>query len=234
MMKQILLLSGFLFLVAGCLPLTQLPDAPPPKAETVYKYPGQVYAMRGFIGVWSLGIDKLVQDLQTQHVIRAAVLPDAIGISVGSLIKDDWRSGKLKAPLILVGHSWGADDQVRTAQYLNDHGIPVTLLLLIDPVTPPEVPPNVERCICIYKSHPATDFMPVWRGVAAVAEDPKRTWLTDINLRTANVGFDTTPINHVNIVTNPHILQMEINAIEQTCDAWEKASSATTQTVSKE
>jgi hypothetical protein len=224
-MKRILLLSTclFLLLMTGCLALSKLPDDPAADAPTAFEYPGHVYAMRGFIGVWSLGIDQLVHELSTQNIIDASVLPDSVGISVGSLIKDAWRKGTLKEPLILVGHSWGADDQVRAARYLNKYNIPVTLLLLLDPVTPPSVPPNVERCICIYKSHPATDFIPVWRGVPVVAEDPKKTWLTDINLRTANVGFDTTSINHVNIVSDPHILQMEIDDIEQVCKVWKSA-----------
>ncbi|HTV48540.1 MAG TPA: hypothetical protein VMG59_08850 [Phycisphaerae bacterium] len=201
--------------------MLSLPADPPSDTQVKFEYPGQVYAMRGFIGVWSLGIDDLVYKLNTGYVIHATVLPDYMGDSVGDQIKDAWREGKLSEPLILVGHSWGADDQVRAARELNKYGIPVTLLLLLDPVTPPEVPPNVGRCICIYKSHPDTDFIPVWRGVPVVAEDPQKTWLTDINLRTADVGFDTTPITHVNIVKNPNILQMEVTVIKQTCAAWQ-------------
>ena len=87
--------------------------------------------------------------------------PTKNGARLKGWIIQEQQKGVLDGePLVLVGHSWGADDQVRVAEMLGQNGIQVDLLVLIDPVTPPLVPPNVKRCYCIYKSHPVTDAVP--------------------------------------------------------------------------
>ena len=42
-----------------------------------------------------------------------------------------------RVPLVLIGFSYGADDAVQVAAKLSRAGIPIDLLLTIDPVTPP-------------------------------------------------------------------------------------------------
>ena len=53
----------------------------------------------------------------------------------------DWiiakkKDGEINEPLVLLWHSYGADDQIRVAQQLQKVGITVDLLIVIDPVTP--------------------------------------------------------------------------------------------------
>jgi len=99
---------------------------------------------------------------------------------------------------------------------LGEANIPVDLLILVDPVTPPDIPDNVKRVVCIYKSHPLTDFYPAWRGVAI---DPKtsKAPVTNINLRVDPVGFDTTQIDHINIEKCEGVHNMVLGEIRKVC-----------------
>jgi len=179
---------------------------------------GHVYCMRGWLGIFSTGMDTLADKIDKPPV----------GIPCVSVANEEWgrlkrwlvaehQKGSIKDPLVLLGHSWGADDQIRVAQYLKDAGITVDLLVLIDPVTPPKVPTNVKRVYCVYKSHPTTDWFPFWRGVPADVEDPRKTPLENINLRTANLGFDTSQVGHVNIEKSDLVHKMVIDEIKKTC-----------------
>ena len=47
--------------------------------------------------------------------------------------------------LVLIGHSLGGDDVIKLAERLNQAGIPVDLLMPIDPVSQGAVPANVRE-----------------------------------------------------------------------------------------
>ncbi len=223
----IFLLTLLTIWCGGCVDLTGLPEDP--VAGTIsashaakYKYPGHVYAMRGFLGIFSTGMDTLAFTLSKEHLVEAAPVADeARGPLKDFLLKAEAEHRLNDGPLILVGHSWGADDQVRIARSLGHHGIKVDLLLLIDPVTPPHIPVNVVRCIDIYKSHPLTDWFPAWRGVPVTAVNPALTKLTNINLRTTPENFDTQDINHVYITASRGVQRMMRHAIYRACKRWE-------------
>lgn len=219
------MLTGVL-LLSGCVDLTNQPNDPvartfPPATEKAYLYPGHLYAMRGFLGIFSTGMDTLCRTLNTHHLLLSAAVADEAAHSYRKRLLKAYKAGDLTGPLILVGHSYGADDQIRTARYLGRHKIEVTLLLLLDPVTPPAIPANVQRCVDIYKSHPLTDWLPFLRGVPAHAADPELTRLTNINLRYAKVGFNTGPVNHMNISAVPGVQKMMLHYIKRSLQRWE-------------
>jgi hypothetical protein len=211
---------------AGCVDLTGRPADPVQSAvvtrpTVTYEYEGHAFGMRGFLGVFSLGIDGLAHQLNAQHIIQAAAIADHSKGQFQRILLRDYRKGLMHGPLILYGHSWGADDQIRIARALGHHGIKVQLLLLIDPVTPPRIPSNVQRCIDIYKSHPDSDWLPIWRGVPVKAKDMYRTKLTDINLRYALVNFPTRKLTHATIIDSPGVQKMMLHAILNACRRWQ-------------
>lgn len=218
---------GLLSMVSsGCVDLTGRPADPVQSAVVTsdradFQYEGHAFGMRGFLGVFSLGIDGLANRLNHGHIIQAAAIADHSKGQFQRIILRDYRKHLMHGPLILYGHSWGADDQIRVARALGRHGIKVQLLLLIDPVTPPRVPANVERCIDIYKSHPDSDWLPIWRGVPAKAKDIYRTRLTDINLRYAAVDFPTKKLTHATIIDSPGVQKMMLHAILDACRRWQ-------------
>jgi thioesterase domain-containing protein len=158
-----------------------------------------VYCLRGWLGVWSRGVDVLAQRVRSELGVQATSLSDPEWRKIVRHIRSEHGAGRWQGPLVLVGHSLGGDDQVRVAKVLHESAIPVELMILIDANTPPAIPPNVRRCVNIYKSQPLRDALPMFRGVRVRAVDPTRTQVKNIDLRTSDVGFQTAAISHFNI-----------------------------------
>lgn len=210
----------FLVLAPGCMDITGRGPAPlartlDPQADLAHPRIGEVYCMRGWLGIFSTGMDALAAKVD-KEVPSVSVADEEWRRLKGFIINEN-KAGRLNKPLILVGHSWGADDSIRIAEALKTEGITVDLLITIDPVTPPDVPDNVLRVYNIYKSHPGTDALPFWRGVPI---DPKTTKcpLTNIDLRTAKVGFETESIDHINIEKSDGVHEMVMEQVRQVCE----------------
>ncbi len=208
----------FLAGLTGCMDITGRGPAPLARTigpeEDARPLEGHVYCMRGWLGIFSTGMDALAN--KVDQIVPAVSVADEESYRLTSFLEQEHDAGRLKDPLVLVGHSWGADDQIRVAEDLGKHGITVDLLITIDPVTPPPIPPNVKRCVNIYKSHPATDWFPFWRGVA-VSQDDTKVPVTNIDLRSAQLGFDTESIDHINVEKSPGVHQMVLNEIRKVC-----------------
>jgi hypothetical protein len=209
-----MVLGGCADFTAGPAPLERTVDA---KLVQAHSRAGKVYCARGWLGIFSKGMMQLADRIDTQEGIMAVSTADMEYWRLESWLVEQHKKGNLEEPLVLLGHSYGADDMIRVAQRLQQDKIGVDLLVLIDPVTPPEVPTNVKRVYCVYKSHPATDAAPWWRGVAATVADPKITSLENIDLRTAKVDFDTSDISHPYIDKNEGVHNMCIEEIKKVC-----------------
>lgn len=214
-----LLLSVAGLALTGCMDITGRGPAPLTKTiqpDIMDSRPraGHVYCMRGWLGIFSTGIDELATLIDKE--VPAVPLADEEWRRLRDFLILQNKLGMLGHPLVLVGHSWGADDQIRVAQELAEHGIKVDLLVTLDPVTPPKVPNNVTRVVNIYKSHPATDGIPFWRGVE-IAPDSTEVPVTNINLREAKVPFDTQSIDHINIEKTPGVHEMVLEEIRKVC-----------------
>ena len=116
-----------------------------------------------------------------------------------------------------MGHSIGADDQIRVAKRLSEWAVPVDLLILIDPTDPPAIPPNVRQCVNIFKSQPVVDYAPIFRGIKVRAADPIQSLIENIDLRRTAVGFDTRVINHFNIAKIKGVQDMVLTEIAKAC-----------------
>lgn len=205
--------------LSGCMDITG--RGPAPLAQTIaadrtasHLRAGRVYCMRGWLGIFSTGMDDLADKIN--HEVTSISVADEEWWRLKDFLLKQKKAGKLNEPLVLVGHSWGADDQIRVAAELAAAGIPVDLLITIDPVTPPFIPPNVKRCINIYKSHPVTDAVPFWRGVA-IAQSNTKVPVKNIDLREQKVGFDTETIDHINIEKNPGVHDLVLREIRNVC-----------------
>jgi pimeloyl-ACP methyl ester carboxylesterase len=215
------MLTFTLLLFPGCMDITGRGAAPLHKtigAEAAVKpRVGHVYCMRGWLGIFSTGMDSLASEIDSDVGAPAVSVADEEWHRLKNWIVQHYKKGEINEPLVLLGHSWGADDVIRVAEYLQTQGINVDLLVLIDPVTPPAIPTNVKRAFCVYKSHPVTDTVPFWRGVSASVADPAATPLVNIDLRTTDVGFDTSAVDHINIEKSAGVHQMVMDEIKKTC-----------------
>jgi pimeloyl-ACP methyl ester carboxylesterase len=89
-----------------------------------------VYLLRGLFNVFSLGMDSLAEELK-----RRGVNATVHGYSEWQTLADraaaDYKAGK-EAPIILIGHSLGADAVMEMAAYLGRKGVPVALVVPFD------------------------------------------------------------------------------------------------------
>ncbi len=128
------------------------PAAAPPVTEQPPVVPrGRAYLFRGALGpIFSRGMDALTEKIQ-----RAGITADVYEFTICELVAswaiDDYK--KDPQPIILIGHSMGGRCAVLFSEKLQDQGIPVSLVVSIDPAhMTPDVPPNVERYINIFIS----------------------------------------------------------------------------------
>ena len=157
------------------------------KAET------RVYLLRGWFGVFSTGLDTVATELRSKGIKAETVGHLAWKTTVAKIIKDH-ASGN-SGPLVLVGHSQGANNVIDMARLLQRENIPVELLVTLAPAGQDPIPGNVVRAINYYNS-------PGW-GAPVSADPGYHGKLTNINLG-GDIG-----ISHMAIDKNPRI-QAEI------------------------
>jgi hypothetical protein len=154
----------------------------------------QVYLMRGFLNVFSLGMDGLAAELRRSG-ISATVGSYAEWQEAARQIAANYKAGH-RGPIVLVGHSFGADAVMDMGQYLGEMGVPVALIVPFDETYPHAASANVARVLNIYKSAEAK----VTRGPGFHGE------LTNYYVPDANVS-------HTNIDDVPRLHSMVINKI---------------------
>ena len=111
----------------------------------------RVYLFRGFAGVvFSRGMDALAERIE-QAGFSATVNEAMICPVIAKDAIRDYRANP--APVVAVGHSVGAACAIAFAGMLGDEGIPVSLVVTIDPNRiARDVTHNVERYINIFQS----------------------------------------------------------------------------------
>ena len=146
---------------------------------------GHVYALRGLINVFSYGMDEMVNKCKRRGIQASAhghAEYHSLAAQAAALVK----SGK--GPIIIVGHSYGADAAVFMAEEMRKLGAPVALLVLYGPtIDPLGIPSNVRSVVNYYQTN-----NPAWRG-RAVPGPGFRGSINNINLDNA------TDVTHFNI-----------------------------------
>lgn len=114
---------------------------------------GKAYIFRGMGGrIASFEMDRLADKLEKSG-IDAEVYNhfNWRGPADEAIARYKRQNGRF--PIMLVGHSAGADASVYFAEKLKNAGVPVSLIVSFDPTRRPKaVPPNVDRFLNIYQS----------------------------------------------------------------------------------
>ena len=146
---------------------------------------GHVYALRGLINVFSYGMDEMVAKSKRRGIPASAhshAEYHSLAAQAAALVK----SGK--GPIIIVGHSYGADAAVFMAEEMRKLGAPVALLVLYGPtIDPLGIPSNVRSVVNYYQTN-----NPAWRA-KAVPGPGFRGSIKNVNLDKA------TDVTHFNI-----------------------------------
>jgi hypothetical protein len=176
---------------------------------------GNVYLIRGLIGVFSTGMDELCGKLEKQG-ISAHVFQDGQQYVLEDEIIRKYKGVQDPEPLVLIGHSYGADDVMRISQKLKDAGVKVDLAVTIDSTTPPPVPPNVALTYNYYQST-LTDGIPMFRGIPLKEEQPGSVKVYNMDLRKDRTDLLVPGTNHINIDKNPLLHDVIVKQVLETC-----------------
>jgi pimeloyl-ACP methyl ester carboxylesterase len=107
--------------------------------------PYQVYLLKGLADIFSSGMDFLQAKLQARGIAgEVHSHSEAEELAHSAIAK--WRSGS-HGPIIIIGHSLGADAAIAMAQRLGAAGVPVALLVTFSPVDSAPASANVARAV---------------------------------------------------------------------------------------
>jgi pimeloyl-ACP methyl ester carboxylesterase len=104
-----------------------------------------VYLLRGLMNIFSLGMDSLAEELSKRGVY-ATVSNHSEWQSLADQAAANYKARK-EDPIILIGHSLGADAVIQMAAYLNRKNIPLALVMPFDGTTSFSTPANVGRLV---------------------------------------------------------------------------------------
>jgi hypothetical protein len=143
-----------------------------------------IILLKGLADIFSNGLDALAVELR-QRGVTARVASHASGYSLANELTQEYAAGD-RGPIILVGHSFGADSAVEIAKQLDKSKIPVALLVTYGPTLSNAVPGNVARAFNYFQASS------VWRGRLLRSPGFRGTLV--------NVDLDNAPdVNHFNI-----------------------------------
>jgi pimeloyl-ACP methyl ester carboxylesterase len=110
---------------------------------------GIVYLIRGGLNVFSTGMDELAVKLRARGVNARS-----IGYAGWQDVARDAlaQHSRSHQPIILVGHSFGANAAILMAEQLAASNTPVPLVIVFDPTTVMRAPANVRHLINFYSS----------------------------------------------------------------------------------
>jgi len=118
--------------------------------------PYQVYLLKGLADIFSSGMDFLQGKLRARGIV-GEVGSHADGEELAQSAIAQWRGGA-RGPIIIIGHSLGADAAIKMAERLGAAGVPVALLVTFSPVDSAPVSANVARAVNYFQSTSA------WHG----------------------------------------------------------------------
>jgi pimeloyl-ACP methyl ester carboxylesterase len=179
---------------AMMLALGSRPGTAQSRAETAQAR-AHVYLLRGLMNIFSLGMDSLAEELDKRGV-HTTVSNHSEWQSLADQAASNYKAGK-EDPIILIGHSLGADAVMQMAAYLNRKKIPVALVVPFDGTGSFSTPANVGRLVNLTQ-----------RKYAYMRPGP------GFHGSLANVDVSSDPsIDHINIDKSPRLHTRAISEV---------------------
>jgi fermentation-respiration switch protein FrsA (DUF1100 family) len=155
---------------------------------------GHIYLLRGLAGIFSTGLDTLDEKLLQRGyaaTVHGHESYDALAAEAARLQK----SGK--GPIIIIGHSLGADAAIFMAEKMKAAGGRVALVVTFGPTMNLVAPSNVSRVINYYTGNTLVTKGPGFKGTIS------------------NVNLNAAPdINHLNIEKSNRLQANVISKIQ--------------------
>jgi hypothetical protein len=165
-----------------------------------------VFVLRGCGYLLSPGLAGLAAQLR-QCGFRVEDLPSGADGRVCEELVCARNAGRLCGPVILLGHSRGGRHALHAARALQETGITVDLLILLDVGDAPPVPANVKRVLNIYLRHSFYHSGPVCLAPCATA------CVENIDLKSCDTPKDGRGVHHITIAANPAVRDLVLERI---------------------
>lgn len=107
------------------------------------QYRGDVYLLRGFADVFSRGLDELGRKLDGQGIRVHVISHGAWAPAADDVVANQKKYGH--KPVILIGHSLGANAAILMAKRLRKENVQVQYLVTFAATAPDPVPDNVGK-----------------------------------------------------------------------------------------
>jgi hypothetical protein len=115
---------------------------------------GEVYLMRGLMDIFSRGMDVMAVKINRAGVYAVSTSYTKWQELADNIIARD-RAKQVSYPLIIMGHSLGANDASKMATYIGNNGVKVSYVVMFDPTVPGYVGKNVGKVVNYYLPHDA-------------------------------------------------------------------------------
>ncbi len=115
------------------------------------QYVGRVYLMRGLANIFSLGMDTLAEKLRQRGIDAQVYEYGQWQVLASDAVA--WSKSRGRAPIVIIGHSLGADAAVEMAERMTSLGTAPRLVITFDPVGVTEVGASGGRFINYYQSN---------------------------------------------------------------------------------
>lgn len=99
----------------------------------------EVYFIRGFANVFSRGMDQMTAQLRARGVNAKSVSNGQWSGIARDIIKR-YKAGQASLPIVIAGHSVGGQEAPKFADTLANAGVPVSLVIGVDPGFAPPPP----------------------------------------------------------------------------------------------
>ncbi|MFI4962938.1 MAG: hypothetical protein ACHP6H_03675 [Legionellales bacterium] len=209
-------LAVFMFTMltlSGCVDLSGASRAFETKAvaektsKTDHKDVAEIHTMLGGLGLFSRGMLQLRDSSAQRFDVSSS---SSIWYNAGHVtasIKKNYYAHNPHRPIILMGHSLGANEQIKVARNLNKEGIPVDLLVTIDAVSQTIVPPNVKEALNMYKS----GYVPMFSGLKLRAVNPNVTHIENVDV----TQLKGVHVNHFTIDKDEVVQAMILDKVDK-------------------
>src|SRR5690606_37323315 len=122
---------------------------PGPASAVQLNTRAQIYLMRGLANVFSFGMDEIGERLRVNG-FRPVVANWRAAPTSARTIGDTYLGGQ-RAPIILVGHSLGANAVMEMAHTLSRRQVPLAYLVTLDATQQFSVPGNVREFVNFFQ-----------------------------------------------------------------------------------
>ena len=186
--------------------------APSEKVVPATVHGGRVILMKGLANIWSAGIDTMAKTLIADGV-TVTVINHSVWQSIAEELIAEYHTKKDVVPIIIIGHSLGADAAVVMSNWLGINGVPVRLIISFDGVANKHpLIGNVQEVINYYKGSG-------WGQVVTVSKNFRGT-IENVDLS------KRTDIGHLNIDKNEGLQAESIAKVLEVLKIKPKATAA--------